>query len=170
MLGRNGLYFTAKGNINVVDWWYWWRFDIGDVFSFYASKPTGFRRDLNSAFTIQILSPKIITAISYVAYFYKPWKVKVATEVESPKRIHDSCDQTIFGESVICELDDGETESKMECFEDCGTTMYICNCNRYRYFSIMKITIFAIVVMDQSNLGPFLNCVGAGYWFSEIHF
>ena len=126
----------------------WWRqvWDIGDGFlSFYAPKSIGFRRDLNSAFTIQILSPKIVTAKSYVAYFYKPWKVKVATEVESPKRIHDSCDQTMFGESVICELDDGETESKMECFEDCATTMYICNCNRYRYFSILEISLVVMV-------------------------
>ena len=148
------------------------RFEILEtVFSFYTSKSTGSRRDLNSAFTIQILSPKIVTAISYVAYFHKPWKVKVATEVESPKRIHNSCDQTMFGESVICELDDGETESKMECFEDCATTMYICNCNRYRYFSMLEISL--VVMVWPVHTWTFLKLCKHRtliLWSYEIHF
>ena len=68
----------------------------------------------------------------------KPIKVNVLTEAVSPNVVHDKCDATIFGPTFICEVNDDETEPKMECIEDCGTTMYICDCNVYRYFSIFE--------------------------------
>ena len=57
----------------------------------------------------------------------------------SPNVVHDKCDATIFGPTFVCEVNDAETEPKMECIEDCGTTMYICDCNVYRYFSILGL-------------------------------
>ena len=58
-------------------------------------------------------------------------KVNVCTEAVSPNLVHDACDTTIFGPRFICELNDKETEPNLECIEDCGTTKYVCDCNKY---------------------------------------
>ena len=50
----------------------------------------------------------------------------------SPNIVHDNCDETMFGPSYICELNDDVVEPKVECFEDCANTMFICDCNVYR--------------------------------------
>ena len=49
--------------------------------------------------------------------------------------VHDKCDATIFGPTFVCAVNNDETEPKMECIEDCGVTMYICDCNVYRYLT-----------------------------------
>ena len=64
--------------------------------------------------------------------FDKPFKVNVLTEAVSPNVVHDKCDAMMFGPNFECALSEDETEPKMQCIEDCGLTMYICDCNVYR--------------------------------------
>ena len=64
---------------------------------------------------------------------YESWKVKVLAEAVSPNIVHDKCDETMFGPTYTCELNDDVIEPKVECFEDCANTKFICDCNVYRF-------------------------------------
>ena len=88
------------------------------------------RSDVASEQYIRIIT---IDFIDQKGPINKLFKVNLLTEAISPKMVHDKCNETMFGPRFICELNDYETESKMECIEDCGRTMYICDCNVYRY-------------------------------------
>ena len=62
----------------------------------------------------------------------KPFKVDIFTKTVSENVVHDKCDAMMFGPNFECALSEDETEPKMQCIEDCGLTMYICDCNVYR--------------------------------------
>ena len=60
-------------------------------------------------------------------------KVSVKTKAVAPHAVHDQCDKTILGPKFLCKLVETETEPKLHCIEDCHDTMYICDCNNYRF-------------------------------------
>ena len=60
-------------------------------------------------------------------------KVSVKTKAVAPHAVHDQCDKTILGQKFLCKLVETETEPKLHCIEDCHDTMYICDCNNYRF-------------------------------------
>ena len=89
----------------------------------------------------------------------KPLKVNVATEAVSPNVIHDKCDSSIFGPSFECKLTEDATEPKMQCIEDCGITMYICDCNVYRYFTVASTERSLSLNVLQSNYMFFVKLI-----------
>ena len=70
---------------------------------------------------------------------FESWKVTVLAEAVSPNIVHDKCDETMFGPSYVCELNNDVIEPKVECFEDCANTMFICDCNVYRLVHLSSV-------------------------------
>ena len=75
----------------------------------------------------------LFTVDRRIRKIYESTKVKVLAEAVSPNIVHDKCDETMFGPTYTCELNDDVIEPKVECFEDCANTKFICDCNVYRF-------------------------------------